>query len=63
MKFSIEDSSVNMILQKTADLVKFTEEILNGNLHFLHRGNGDIAETFTESRFKIKYYALPGSLG
>ena len=26
--------------QETADLVKFTEEILNGKLHFLCSGNG-----------------------
>ena len=40
MKFSIKDSSVNVTkssgnMQETADLVKFTEEILNGKLHFL----------------------------
>ena len=36
MKFSIMDSSVNgPNPQETADLVTFTEEILNGKLHFL----------------------------
>ena len=36
MKFSIKDffSKYDQILQKTADLVTFTEEILNGK-HFL----------------------------
>ena len=32
MKFSVRISSVNMT--KSADLVTFTEEILNGKLHF-----------------------------
>ena len=34
MKFSIKDF-FSKFLQKTADLVTFTEEILNGKLHFL----------------------------
>ena len=33
--FSLKISSVNVSLQETADLVTFTEEILNGKLHFL----------------------------
>ena len=38
MKFSINDffSKCDQIPQETADLVTFTEEILNGKLHFLH---------------------------
>ena len=36
IKFSIKDFSVNVIKsQFSADLVIFTEEILNGKLHFL----------------------------
>ena len=36
MMFSIKDSSVNVNKsEETADLVTFTEEILNGKLHFL----------------------------
>ena len=37
MKFSIKDffSKCVQIPQETADLVAFTEEILNGKLHFL----------------------------
>ena len=37
MKFSIEDffSKYDPNLQETTDLVTFTEEILNGKLHFL----------------------------
>ena len=36
MKFSIKDfSSKCAQIRKTADLVTFTEEILNGKLHFL----------------------------
>ena len=34
IKFSIKDSSVN-VTKSTADLVTFTEEILNGKLYFL----------------------------
>ena len=33
MRFPLRISSVN--LRETADLVRFTEEILNGKLHFL----------------------------
>ena len=37
MKFSISISSVNVLsLQETADLVTFTEEILNGKLNFFY---------------------------
>ena len=37
MKFSIKDffSKCDPNLRETADLVTFTEEILNGKLHFL----------------------------
>ena len=36
MKFSIKESSVNMTRSaETVNLVIFTEEILNGKLHFL----------------------------
>ena len=34
MKFSIKDF-LSKLLQETADLVTFTEEIFNGKLHFL----------------------------
>ena len=34
MKFSIKDF-FDKFLQETADLVLFTEEILNGQVHFL----------------------------
>ena len=37
MKFSFKVSSVNVIKsQFTGDLVTFTEEVLNGKLHFLY---------------------------
>ena len=35
MKFSIKDFFSKCFPQETADLVTFTEEILNGKLHFL----------------------------
>ena len=38
MKFSIKGFSVNVDPQIPADLVKFTEEILYGKLHFLCSG-------------------------
>ena len=40
MKFSIKDffSECDQILQETADLVIFTEKILNEELHFLCTG-------------------------
>ena len=38
MKFSLRISSVNVTKSTTADLVTFTEEILNVKLHFLCSG-------------------------
>ena len=34
--YSGEPNTVQKVKQKTADLVTFTEETLNGKLHFLH---------------------------
>ena len=34
---SITAQKMKFSVKKTADLVKFTEEILNGKLHFLRR--------------------------
>ena len=48
MKFSIKDffSKCDQNPQETADLVIFTEEILNGKPHFLHSVTGDYLITF-----------------
>ena len=35
MKFSIKETAETAETQETADLVTFSEEVLNGNLYFL----------------------------
>ena len=48
----ISSVNVNRKLQKTADLVTFTEEILNGKLHFLCSGEA------TMKRYSIDLLSL-----
>ena len=54
MKLSIKDFfSKQLNLQQTADVVTFTEEILNGNLHFL------CSETWKKLKFNVECYNFP----
>ena len=42
-------------LQETADLVKFTEEILDGKLHFFVQC---VSQKFTELDFEVGYFFI-----
>ena len=54
MKFSIKDffSKFGQIRRKIADLVTFTEEILNGKLHFLCSEASNILLNISECSFE-----------
>ena len=61
MKFSIKDffSKCNQIRRFSADLVTFTEEILNGRLHFLCsvEGCSQVSQIRSKNRsYKEKKY-------
>ena len=62
MKFSTEDLFCK--LQETADLVTFSEEILNGKLHFLSsvRQEAYIGMTTNIMYVYLHNFAAPGAL-